>query len=68
MYSKIQELLIEHIKNDFMYDDNTVGDIYVDKIYHKMSNTTRPFVEENPGLGKLPCKRKYNFKKYVTKK
>ena len=41
--------------------------IYVDKIYHKMSNTTRPFVEENPGLGKLQCKRKYNLKKYVTK-
>ena len=50
-------LLIEHIQNDFMYYDNTIGDDFIDNIYYKQLNTMRPFVQTNPALGKFPKKK-----------
>jgi len=50
-------LLIEHIQNDFIYYDNTIGDDFIDNIYYKQLNTPIPFVQTNPALGKLPKKK-----------
>lgn len=59
------KLFLEHIMYDITYDD-TIGDVYVDKIYYKPNNTSRAFTQTNPQFGKLPKKKIKNMNTWTN--
>jgi len=61
------KLFLEHIMYDITYDD-TIGDVYVDKIYYKTNNTARAFTQINPCLGKLSKKKRIHGRIIVNSK